>query len=255
MRRQGVLLIVVGAAAATLVPGASRAGDDKGAIDPDALAALDRMGAFLRSQVTMAVKGQTTMDEVLSSGQKVQHVGAVEVQVHRPDRMRADINTDRMKRQIFFDGKALTVFGPDVGYYASFPAPPTIREVLDLGESRYGIDFPLADLFTWGTEDRGAGSIRSATKLGQATVEGTPCDHYAFREGDVDWEVWIERGAHPLPRKLVITTSNAPSQPQYSVLLTWQLAPRIDDRVFTFSPPPNAKQIPFEVMKTKGGGQ
>ena len=254
MRGQGRILLALAAAAVPFVAATAGASAATGSIDPEAMAALDRMGAFLRSQVTMAVRGETATDEVLPSNQKVQHVGVVELQVHRPDRLRADVNTDRVSRQIFYDGKTLTVSGRDVNYYAQFAAPPTLREVLDLGERRYGIDFPLADLFTWGTDGR-ASDITSATKLDQATIQGTPTDHYAFREGDVDWQVWIERGAHPLPRKLVITTRDAVTQPQHAVVLTWRLSPQIDDRVFTFVPPPNAQRIPFQVMDGKGGAQ
>ena len=36
-----------------------------------------------------------------------------------------------------------------------------------------------------------------------ATIDGVATDHYAFREADVDWEVWIQKGDQPLPRKLV----------------------------------------------------
>ena len=71
---------------------------------------------------------------------------------------------------------------------------------------RYGLEFPLADLFYWGTAKSGVGDIRAATSLGRSTVAGVPCDHYAYRQADVDWQIWIEQGTSPLPRKLVITS-------------------------------------------------
>ena len=56
---------------------------------------------------------------------------------------------------------------------------------------------------------------------------GADTDHYAFRQGDVDWQIWIERGERPLPRKLVITTREEVGQPQYSAELTWNLNPQV----------------------------
>ena len=78
-------------------------------------------------------------------------------------------------------------------------------------EKRYGIDLPLADLFYWGTEHDGTGAITAATHVGVSNVEGFVCDHYAFRQKDVDWELWIEQGGRPLPRKMVITTTSEKS--------------------------------------------
>jgi hypothetical protein len=37
----------------------------------------------------------------------------------------------------------------------------------------------------------------------------------------VDWQLWIERGKTPLPRKLLITTVQESSQPQYVAVLKW----------------------------------
>ena len=69
------------------------------------------------------------------------------------------------------------------------------------------------------------------------------CDHYAFRQADVDWQVWIERGKRALPCKIVITTTQDPAQPQYSAVLKWNVAPKFNKATFTFVPPKDAKQI------------
>jgi hypothetical protein len=61
-----------------------------------------------------------------------------------------------------------------------------------------------------------------------------------------DFQVWIEAGARPLPRKLVITTLSDPTQPQHSMLLTWTLNPKLDEAEFKFTPPPGAQRIVFE---------
>jgi hypothetical protein len=42
------------------------------------------------------------------------------------------------------------------------------------------------------------------------------CDHLAFRQLDTDWQLWVEKGSRPLPRKIVITTRYEVGDPQFS---------------------------------------
>ena len=148
-----------------------------------------------------------TTDEVLDSGQKIQRSGVATLKVSRPDRLRADVASDRSNEQLFYDGKTFTIYQPALGYYGSFNAPPTLAQLVNEAEQHYGIDMPLADLFAWGTDQTLTANLKGATNLGPSMVKGVKCDHYAFRRADVDWEVWIQQGPQPLPRKWVITTT------------------------------------------------
>lgn len=234
-------------AAATQGGGALALAKAPPAVDPQALAALEKMGAFLRSQHSMKIKADVTTDEVLDSGQKIQHGGNVQLVARRPDRMRLDIETDRKNEQMFYDGKTFTVYQPKVHYYAQFAAPPTLQQLADLAETRYGIDLPLADLFSWGTDKSQAANIRGAMRIGSSSVDGVLCEHYGFHQADVDWQLWIEQGDRPLPRKLVVTTITEPTQPQHTVVYSWELSPKgIEDSLFTFQPPTNAQRIDFD---------
>jgi hypothetical protein len=114
---------------------------------------------------------------------------------------------------------------------------------------RYGLELPLADLFHWGRAKTGANDIRAASSLGRSTVNGIPCDHYAFRQSDVDWQIWIEHSTSPLPRKLLITSIKEPGQPQHTVELAWTLSPLLDDELFVFVPPTGAQPIKFSARK------
>jgi hypothetical protein len=240
--------------------GAAQAQPAKPAIDPDAMAALHKMGAFLRDQQKFSVRSAMTTDDLLASGQKVQFAGSVELMVRRPDRLRADLKSDRKDQRFYYDGKTFTMFGERMGYYASFDAPPTLAELKSVLEKR-GIDLPLADLFYWGTDQDKSNEITAATVVGTSTVEGTACDHYAFRQKDVDWELWVEQGQQPLPRKVVITTTTEKTRPQHSMVLTWDLSPQLGDDLFAFVPPPQAHKIDFEKEshglghQPKGGAQ
>jgi hypothetical protein len=220
------------------------------AIDPNALAALERMGAFLRSQPTIAVRVDTETDEVLQSGQKIQFSGTSTLNARRPDRLRAEVISDRKHRQFFYDGKTFTLYSPRLGYYATVPAPPRIRDLADSISKRYGVELPLADLFYWGTNRSGIDQIREAIDVGPSRIDGVETEHYAFRQPELDWQIWIERGPKPLPRKLLLTTIKEPSQPQHVMKMSWDLKPLQSERSFSFVPPKGAKKIEFlEVSK------
>jgi hypothetical protein len=232
--------------------GAAQAKPAKPAIDPEAMEALKKMGAFLREQQKFSVRANMTTDDLLASGQKVQFEGTAELMVRRPDRLRANISGDRRDEHLFYDGKTFTIFGGRAGYYASFDAPPTLAELKGVLEKR-GVDLPLADLFYWGSDQDKSGEITAATTIGTSNIEGTACNHYAFHQKDVDWELWVEQGQQPLPRKVVITTTSEKTRPQHSMVLTWDLSPRLGDDLFVFTPPPQAHQIDFENESPSGG--
>lgn len=219
-------------------------------IDPQAIAALEKMGAYLRSLKSFEVMGTTLTDDVIENNMKIQLAGNTKLEVRRPDRMRVEKLSDRKDRQLFYDGKSITLYGPSVKYYATVPAPPTVRETIEMLTQKYGIEVPLADLFYWGTDKAPVKDIKNAYYLGPATVDGTQTDHYAFRQEGVDWQVWIERGNSPLPRKLVVTSTDEPAQPSYTAMLRWNVDPKFDESVFTFTPPPGAMRI---VLQTADG--
>lgn len=111
---------------------------------------------------------------------------------------------------------------------------------------RYAVDLPLADLFYWGTERDGTAAIQTAMRVGAANIEGFACDHYAFGQKDVDFELWVEQGGRMVPRKYVIRTTSEKSRPQHTMVLNGDLSPRFDEQTFAFVPPANAHQIEFE---------
>jgi hypothetical protein len=217
-------------------------------IDPKAIAALRSMGAYLRTLKQFRVKADGARDEVTASGQKIQVSGTVAYTVRTPNRLRAEIRTDRKQREIFYDGRTLTVYAPRMRYYANAPAPPTIREMLDSVSRQHGIEVPLADLFLWGTPRDGVEDLKQARYIGPAFVNGLDTDQYAFRQEGVDWQLWLDRSDRPLPRRLVITTTSEPSEPQYAAILTWDLLTPVNEEVFAFVPASNAVKIRLASM-------
>jgi hypothetical protein len=210
--------------------------------NPDAIKALEDMSTYLRSLKAIQVHVVTSRDEVLENGQNVTFSGTVNMIAERPNRLRAEVITDKQHRVYLDDGKTFNVWAPRVNYYAAIPAPGTLRELATTLKDRYNLELPVADLFYWG-EAASTEDIVGAIDLGASQVDGTTCAHYAFRQDGADWQLWIQQGAYPLPRKLVITTTSDPARPRFTSVMTWNLAPSYNDAAFAFDPPKDAKKI------------
>jgi hypothetical protein len=203
------------------------------------------MGAYLRTMKSFGVDVKGARDEVMADGQKILISGTVKYLVRTPDRLRAEINTDRKQRTIYYNGKTLTLYAPRMHYYATVNAPPTVEQVLDTLRAKYGVELPIADLFLWGTDRDGVKDLTQARYIGPSSVDGIQTDQYAFRQEGTDWQIWIEQGSRPLPRRLVITSVDKPEAPQYFATMMWDLTANTDDTNFAFEPPKDAKQIPW----------
>jgi hypothetical protein len=219
------------------------------AIDHDALEALNKMGAYLRSLKAFQVDANVTHDDVLDDGQVLTDSRKDTVIAVQPNLLRAELKSDDKDAFLFYDGKNFTVYGKLVNYYATVPAPPTTGELITKINNDYGIEVPLVDLFLWGTDQSTVKRITSAADIGPSTIEGVTCEHYAFRQPGLDWQIWIQLGEFPLPRKIVIRTLTDDARPQHTSILNWNLAPSYNAEAFTFDPPADAKRIPLENVK------
>lgn len=213
-------------------------------VDPNAVKALAEMSAFLQSLSTFRLETQTSLDVVTNDGQRIQLDGIGRYKVRKPDAFVIDIISDSWNRQYLYKGGEFTLYAPKLGYYASWPAPATIQATIaDIGE-RFGISLPLDDLFRWsGPDGARAGTLDSAFFVGAETLDGVKTNHYAFREGDIDWQIWIQQGGQPLPRKLAIVDRRDPAAPAYVARLAWTLNPPLTDADFAFRPAQDAKRI------------
>jgi hypothetical protein len=93
----------------------------------------------------------------------------------------------------------------------------------------------------------------SGADLGETDVDGVSCQHLAFVEKNIDWQIWIETGKAYVPRKFVITYKTSPGAPQFiAVLSAWDFATPLSDSLFSADLPPGAELITFlKAAKTK----
>ena len=223
-------------------------------VEPEARQALERMSAYLGTLTTFEIKTQTSLDIVTEIGQRVQLDGTAHYKVRRPNGFVIDVVTDLKKRSFYYDGKSFTVFSPQHDYYATVPAPDTILKTLDLLWGQFGLALPLEDLFRWNdNKSRRTEELTSAFAVGPATIDGVLTTQYAFRQGEVDWSVWIEQGDRPLPRKLMIIDRSQAEQPAYIARLAWTLNPTFPADTFTYKAGPKSMPIRMSTLETETG--
>lgn len=216
-------------------------------VDPRAVEALKKMSTFLSSLQSFRLISEGSLDVITVQDQKVQLDMVTTYLVTKPGGIRIDWVSDQKNRQFYYDGKHFTLVAPTLGYYATVDAPPTNREFLAALYERTGVELPLADLFRWADADHqeDIDALTSAFSVGTATLDGTATDHWAFRSDDYDWEIWMEQGDRPLPRKLVIIDRTDPTLPAFTTRLTWQTNPNLDPAAFTYVPTGREVAISF----------
>lgn len=234
------------ALAATSSPTAQ--GPAPSVVDPYAVEALEKMGAYLRTLSSFEIKADTQTDSVLDNDQRIELDGTTSYKVRRPNGFVIAMTSPRKAREFYYDGKSLTIFAPRMNLFTTISAPPTIREVFKMVSEKYNIEVPLEDLFHWGLPEE-KHNFASAGAVGYAKIDGVDADQYAFREGDIDWQIWIQRGPKPLPLKLVIDKTSDVAVPRYSAVLHWNTDATFTDSTFAFSQPPNAKAITIASAK------
>ncbi|WP_411851148.1 DUF2092 domain-containing protein [Stenotrophomonas sp. LGBM10] len=205
-------------------------------VDPDAIRAVERMGKALRALPHFTLSADTITDYVLDDGQKVSLSGTVDYKVLGADRFFVEIRSEQQHRQLFYDGHALTIYSPRLKYYATLDGlDRSTQALLADSAAAYGVEFPLADLFLWGTAAFPTDRFQSALEVGTTRIDGDPTHHYAYRLPGVDWQVWVSDTTQ-LPRRLVITSHNDPALPDYQATLRWDTRRAVTAAELTFRP-------------------
>lgn len=215
-------------------------------IDPQAEKLLRASTDFLASQKQFSLVTRSTLEIVLDSGQKIQFDHTLRQSVQRPNRLRAERVGDLVDQVFYYDGKTLTLYNPGGKYFATVPAPGTLEEALEFARVKLDIVAPAGDFIDKNAYEILMTDVNSGFVVGKSMVEGVRCDHLAFRAPQVDWQIWIQEGKQPLPRKLVITSRDVVNAPQFEVTVTkWNLNPRFTANEFSFSAPRGAKKVEF----------
>ena len=208
----------------------------------DAETLLKGMADYVSSQQALTVTYDSDVEVITSNLQKIQFTSSGQVQLSRPDKLRATRTGGYRDVEIVFDGKMLTVNNKDGKDYAQIEVAGTAEELIDVLREKHGVVAPGADLLLTNVFNVMMNDVVEAAVIGKGVIDGVECDHLAFRNVETDWQIWIESGAKPIPRKYVITSKGIGEAPQYTLRIKeWKTDVQVD--AFAFKPDPSFKKI------------
>jgi hypothetical protein len=207
---------------------------------------LKAMSDFLKSAKSVAFSAEATWDLPTEKGIFVQVTHQANIQLRRPNKIRVLMTGDVFPRNIWYDGKKVTTHNPISAEYATQDAPDTIDATIDFFMKSYDVSLPMADFLYSDPYAAFTTNQRGALYVGRHMVRGVPTHHLVFLHDGIDWQIWIEDGDKPLPRKFAIVYRTKPGVPRYTAYFSdWKLEPPLSDKDFTFVAPPNAKRVTF----------
>jgi hypothetical protein len=228
------------------------------AIDPRVDEILTAASMRLSTLAAFRLRCADTQDVVQDNGQKLQYAALREVVIRRPDRAWAQTTGDLVNRMLWKDGESVTLFDPEQMIYGRIDDPGSIEQMMDELLDVYGFSTPMADLLSEDLHAVFTEGVTSADYLGEHLVGEERCHHLAFDHPDIDYQLWYSTGDSPQLRKLVITDTDAPGSPQYTLTIL-ELEPLeaadVPDSLFVAQIPEEAEEIEIVPIESPEEGR
>lgn len=214
-------------------------------IQPEADQSLRSMSHFLNSLKRFRFITENRFDVIDENGQKIQMTRRTDLKMQRPDRIFGESVGDGDRNNAFwFDGKNVTILHRLQNVYSQVSAQGNVDDMLDLMNREYGVAVPTADFLFSDVYKTLSGDVRQGRLVGLSLVGDTLCRHLAFQGEYVDWQIWIDAGSTPLPKKFVVDYKTMEGSPQFSAeFLFWDIEPMFEEGVFAFTAPNGAAKI------------
>jgi hypothetical protein len=233
---------ITAASLAILVTAASQTA--RGEEAHDAAKLLKAMSDYTAAQKSISATFDSDIEIITPDLQKIQFASSGKIQLNRPDKLRIRRTGGYADVELVYDGKTLSLYGNNAKSYVQADAPGTVDEVIDTLQAHTGAAMPGTDLLLTHSYDELMVDVIDAEHIGLGVVDGVECEHLAFRGVDTDWQIWIETGARPVPRKYVITSKTLAGAPQYTLRIKdWKTDPIADADAFAFKPPADATKV------------
>jgi hypothetical protein len=213
-------------------------------VEPRVQELMRRMSDRLSQVSALALEAEEVYDDVPADRPRTQLTSVRRVAMRRPDRLVADAAGDAQNRALWYDGKTASSLDREQNVWAGGAVPPTVDGALDWMFDQTGTVIPLADFLYADVYDRMMSDVLRGVYLGIHEAAGVPCHHLSFEQATIDWQIWIDAGPEPLPRKLVIAYKTEDEVPQYSVTIRkWNVKADLPEALFRFVPPSGAKRV------------
>jgi hypothetical protein len=210
---------------------------------------LKAMADYVSSQKTIELAFDSDIEVITPQLEKIQFTNSGEALLSRPNKLRAHRVGGHAEVEMFFDGTIVSIYGKSINGYAQFDAPGTVDQLIEALRMGHGIALPGGDLLLSNSFDVLMAGVKEAKHIGRGIIDGVVCEHLAFRNFDTDWQLWVEVGKRPIPRKLVITSKTINNAPQYTLRVKeWKTGVVPAPDAFDFTPPAGAEKLSPEAL-------
>ena len=218
--------------------------------DGDAQTILKAMSDYVSRQENLSLKYDADVEVVTPAVEKIQFSASGEVTLSRPNKFRISRTGGYADVELISDGSNVTIFDRDGKRFAQVPAAGSFDQVVDRLRTEAPVEIPGADLLLSKPYEELTAGVLEAKHIGRGVVEGVECEHLAFRNLDTDWQIWIEVGDRPVPRKYVITSKAVGAAPQYTLRLRdWKTGVSPAPDAFAFKPPEGSSGVAMTLLK------
>ena len=240
LRRSGGWVAVMLVSASLCSTSAAAQGDGAGKI-------LKAMSDYLAGQKSISLTFDSDVEVLTENFQKIQFTSSGQVQLGRPNMVRATRNGGYTDVELTFDGKTVTVLGKHINAYAQADVSGSVDGLIHRLRDEFSIAIPGADLLLG--DVFGALTVDAeGAHIGHGVIDGVECEHLAFRGEETDWQIWVEIGPRPIPRKYVITSKGTTGAPQYTIRIKDFKTDALADDAFAFKSPSGAKKVELSAL-------
>ena len=144
------------------------------------------MSDYVAAQQAISFDYDVSLEVVTTDDQKLTLAASGNVELARPDKVRASRSGGFADIETVFDGKTLTILGKNMNVFTQVAIPGSIDHLVDELREKYSRPLPAADLLISNSYDELMEDVVDVKDLGSGVIGGTECDHLAFRKKDVD---------------------------------------------------------------------
>ena len=181
---------------------------------------LKSMSDYMSEQKYISAKFDLDLEAITPDLEKLQFSSSGHMLLARPDKLHAWRTGGYSDVELIFDGKTVTIHGKHNNTFGQMELPGSVDKLIDELQDKFGIVMPGADPSVSKPYDELIAGVLEARYIGRGVIDNIECEHLAFRSFDTDWQLWVELGDRPIPRKYVITTKTMASGPEYTVRIT-----------------------------------
>ena len=199
---------------------------------------------YLASLQSFSYTAQTSLESVSNDNEKIVFDSKVDVSIKRPNKIYAQ-KTGYEALNFYFNGNKIVGYNSAKQKYATADEPGDLDKLVKV-LSTYQIEAQMSDFITSDPYAILTADVESSRFLGVAMVAGVKCHHLAFRQNNIDWQLWIEASTKPLIKRFMVTSKGLTGSPSYTVTINqWKSNPVLDDALFEFKAPAASQLVEF----------